>query len=194
MKRLFQYMPKTITFDRTAVVQDVMELFWKKGYNGTSMQDLVDVTGLNRSSFYNTFGDKFSLFQEALKYYREQQDQLLTDSFAEAKSPKQAIQGLFMGISDDIRAGNQKGCMFTSCTAEMSHETAVKDFLVDNMQGVISSFATLIRQAQEQGEISLRKDPETLALFLFSNLQGLRLTSMLEPNLEAVTEEILNIL
>ena len=60
-------MPKTITFDRTEVVQNVMELFWKKGYNGTSMQDLVDVTGLNRSSFYNTFGDKFSLFEEALK-------------------------------------------------------------------------------------------------------------------------------
>ena len=187
-------MPKTITFDRDAVVQDVMELFWKKGYNGTSMQDLVDVTGLNRSSFYNTFGDKFSLFEEALKHYREQQDQFLAESFSEARSPKQALQALFMGISDDIRAGNQKGCMFTSCTSEMNHEPAVKDFLVENMERVVASFAALISQGQAQGEISRSKNPETLALYLFSNLQGLRLTSMLEPNLEAVTEEILSVL
>lgn len=187
-------MPKSITFDRDLVIQHVMELFWKKGYNGTSMQDLVDVTGLNRSSFYNTFGDKFSLFEEALKYYQQQQDQVLSESFSEAKSPKKAIQALFMGISDDIRSGNQKGCMLTSCTSEMSHDPVVKDFLVDNMDRVVASFAALIRQAQEKGEISTAKDPKTLALFLFSNLQGLRLTSMLEPNLEAVTEEILNIL
>ena len=157
-----------------------------------SMQDLVDVTGLNRSSFYNTFGDKFSLFEEALKHYQNQQNEFLNESFLEAKSPKQAIQALFMGISDDIRSGNQKGCMFTSCTSEMSHDPVVKDFLVDNMERVVDSFSTLIRQAQNQGEISQGKDPNTLALFLFSNLQGLRLTSMLEPNLEAVTEEILN--
>lgn len=184
-------MPKSVTFDKDLIMERVMELFWKKGYNGTSMQDLVDVTGLNRSSFYNSFGDKFSLFEQALKYYQEQQNQLLSESFSEAKSPKQAIMALFMGISDDIRSGNQKGCMFTSCTSEMSHDPAVKDFLVDNMERVVNSFAALLREAQKQGEISMSKDPGTQALYLFSSLQGLRLTSMLEPNLEAVTEEIL---
>ncbi len=187
-------MPKSVAFDRERVIEDVMELFWRKGYNGTSMQDLVDVTGLNRSSFYNSFGDKFSLFEEALQYYQRQQDEFLQESFAEAKSPKMAIISLFKGISDDIRGGNQKGCMFTGCTTEMSHEPAVKDFLVANKDRVVTSFSTLLRQAQELGEIAMTKDPETIALYLFSSLQGLRLTSMIEPNLEAVTEEILSIL
>lgn len=188
-------MPKSVTFDRDQVIENVMELFWKKGYNGTSMQDLVDVTGLNRSSFYNSFGDKFSLFEEALKTYQAQQNAMLQESFSQAKTPKQAIISLFKGISDDIRAGNHKGCMFTSCTAELGSENdQVRDFLVDNKEKVVASFATLIKKAQEAEEIDSRKNAETLALFLFSSLQGLRVTSMIEPNLEAVTEEILSIL
>ena len=188
-------MPKSVTFDRDQVIENVMELFWKKGYNGTSMQDLVDVTGLNRSSFYNSFGDKFSLFEEALKTYQKQQNDMLQESFTQAKTPKQAIISLFKGISDDIRSGNQKGCMFTSCTAELSGEDArIHDFLVENKDKVVDSFKLLIQKAQENGEIDARKDAETLALYLFSNLQGLRVTSMLEPNLEAVTEEILSVL
>ena len=187
-------MPKSVTFDREQVIQDVMELFWKKGYNGTSMQDLVDVTGLNRSSFYNSFGDKFSLFEEALKHYQKQQNEFLEESFSEAKSPKLAIFSLFRGISDDIRSGNQKGCMITSCTSEMSHDPMVKDFLVVNKDRVVESFQSLIKEAQTLGEISHTKDAETLALYLFSSLQGLRVTSMIEPNLEAVTNEVLSIL
>ena len=188
-------MPKSVTFDREQVMENVKELFWRKGYNGTSMQDLVDVTGLNRSSFYNSFGDKFSLFEEALKTYQFQQDELLKESFSQAKSPKQAIISLFKGISDDIRSGNQKGCMLTSCTAELGAENEkIRDFLVDNKDKVVGSFATLIEKAQSVGEIDQKKSAKTLALFLFSSLQGLRLTSMIDPDLEAVTEEILNIL
>ncbi|WP_424963303.1 TetR/AcrR family transcriptional regulator [Ekhidna sp.] len=194
LKRLFQYMPKSITFDREKVVENVMELFWKKGYNGTSMQDLVNVTGLNRSSFYNSFGDKFSLFEEALKQYQQRQNEMLQESFAGAKSPKQAIISLFKGISDDIRSGNQKGCMLTSCASEMSDDPKIRDFLIDNMDRVVDAFNTLIQQAQEKGEISYSKESRTLALYLFSCLQGLRITSKIEPNLEAVTDEIISVL
>lgn len=185
-------MPKSVTFDRELIMEKVMELFWRKGYNGTSMQDLVDVTGLNRSSFYNTFGDKFSLFEESIKHYQQRQNKMLKESISEAKSPKEAIISLFRGISQDIRSGNQKGCMLTSCASEMSHDPKIKDFLVENKDRVVEVFAALIQGAQELGEISQRKEPHTLALYLFSSLQGLRVTSMIESNLEAVTEEILN--
>lgn len=188
-------MPKSVTFDRTQVMENVMELFWKKGYNGTSMQDLVDVTGLNRSSFYNSFGDKFSLFREALNTYQDQQSEFLEEFFTQAKTPKQAIISLFKGVSDDIRAGNQKGCMITSCTSELSGENPqVHDMLTENKDKMVEAFSILIKKAQEIGEIDGQKNPETLALYLFSSMQGLRVTSMLEPNLEAVTEEILSVL
>jgi TetR/AcrR family transcriptional repressor of nem operon len=159
------------------------------------MQDLVDVTGLNRSSIYNTFGDKFHLFEESLKHYQKAQNDVLSKTVSEAKSPKDAIISLFQGISDDIKRGNNKGCMLTGCTTELSAEQLdVKNFLIDNKDRAVAIFKALIEGAQELGEISNHKSPQTLALFLFSSLQGLRVTSMIESNLEDVTEEILSVL
>ncbi len=188
-------MPKSVLFNRDQVLENVTDLFWRKGYNGTSMQDLVDVTGLNRSSIYNTFGDKFQLFEESLRHYQTIQNDRLRETFSKAKSPKEAIISLFHGISDDIKEGDQKGCMLTSCTSELSAELPmIRDFLVENKDRVVASFAALIEGAQQLGEISPMKDPNTLALYLFSSLQGIRVTSMLEPDLEAVTAEVLSIL
>lgn len=188
-------MPKSVLFDREQVLHKVTELFWRKGYNGTSMQDLVDTTGLNRSSIYNTFGDKFQLFEESLKHYQLVQNDLLRKAFADAKSPKDAIISLFDGINSEISSGNQKGCMLTSCTSELSaDQPAIKDFLVENKDRVVASFTALIEGAQQLGEIAESKDAKTLALYLFSSLQGLRLTSMLDPNLEGVSDQILSVL
>ncbi len=186
-------MPKNVLFDRNEVLENVTDLFWRKGYNGTSMQDLVDVTGLNRSSIYNTFGDKFQLFEESLKHYQSSQNDWLRATFSKAKSPREAIVSLFRGISDDIKSGNHRGCMLASCTSELSAEQPIiKDFLVENKDRVVASFAALIEGAQQLGEIDTRKDPQTLALYLFSSLQGLRLTSMIEPDLEGVIKEVLS--
>ncbi|MAE83735.1 MAG: hypothetical protein CMB80_13430 [Flammeovirgaceae bacterium] len=188
-------MPKSVTFDRERVVEDVMQLFWKKGYNGTSMQDLVDVTGLNRSSFYNSFGDKFSLFQEALKHYQLRQDEMIKGFMSGSHTPKEAIISLFKGISEDIRGGNQKGCMITSCTSEMAAEDErVKQFLIKNKNQVVDIFERLIKAAQAKGEIEESRNARSMALFLFSSLQGLRLVSMIERDAEGVVEEILRVL
>lgn len=185
-------MPKNILFDRSEVVEKVTDLFWAKGYNGTSMQDLVDATGLNRSSFYNTFGSKFQIFEESLRSYQSSQNQFLREKFSEAKSPKEAIISLFHGINDDIKAGNHKGCMITACTSELAgEEPKVRDFLVENKDRVVASFEALIEGAQQLNEIDQSKDPKILALYLFSSLQGLRVTSMIEPDLEGVIDEVL---
>ena len=60
-------MSREIVFNEVEVVSKVVGLFWQKGYNGTSVQDLTTVTGLNRSSIYNSFGSKKELYKLALK-------------------------------------------------------------------------------------------------------------------------------
>jgi len=186
-------MPKSVTFDREQVVRNVMDLFWKKGYNGTSMQDLVDVTGLNRSSFYNSFGDKFSLFEESLTYYQTLQLDHLSHTLVGYKSPKEAISSLLKGISDDVAQGDQKGCMISNCIAELSADhPKVKTFLVSHKERVVNIFLSLIQKAQTLGEIDSDKDSKTLALYLFMSLHGLRITSMLDTELEGVTDQIIN--
>ena len=188
-------MPKTVTFDREKVVENVMMLFWKKGYTATSMQDLVDVTGLNRSSFYNSFGDKFSLYEEALKLYEVKQQEMIHRYMIGSSSPKEALKALFKGISSDIRAGNQNGCMISNCTSELASQDArVKEFLIANKDYVVDLFEGLVREAQKQGQIDSSRDSKSIALFLFSSLHGLRITSVIDSHLDGVVEEIMRVL
>ncbi len=192
-------MPKSVLFDREEVLRKVTTLFWEKGYHGTSMQDLVDATGLNRSSIYNSFGDKFQLYEESLKYYQGLQSELVNSYFAQAQSPKQSIISLFEGIRDEIIKGpGEKGCFLSNCTTELSHsEPRIHDFLVKNKERMTRMFSALIQKAQQTGEIASSKNARHLALYLFSSLQGLRVTSMLDKkrsDIQGITDQILSVL
>lgn len=189
-------MPKSVLFDREQVLNKVTRLFWEKGYNGTSMQDLVDVTGLNRSSLYNSFGDKFQLFTEALKNYQANQNKQLQSVVKNKKSPKAALRSLFENIKESlINSENNRGCFLTNCTSELSYDPKIRSFLADNKDRVTALFEEMIIKAQEAGEIDKEKDAKSIALYLFSNLQGLRVTSMVlsKPSeIEPVTDHIFN--
>lgn len=180
-------MPKSVLFDKEKTIQRVTELFWEKGYNGTSMQDLVDVTGLNRSSIYNTYGDKFSLFTQALHHYKNSQTDFLNSLKNRAKSPKEVINLLFEGVWSELNPQNNKGCFLSNCTTELANANKdVHEFLEVNHEMMISLFTELIKQAQIEGEIDKSKDSKVLANFLFSSLHGLRVTSMIETDKKAI--------
>ena len=99
-------MPRSEDFDRSQVLQNAKEVFWVKGYNGTSMQDLVDATGLNRSSIYNSFGNKMELFQQTLKQYQDESAQLFDNACAQNKNAIETIGLTFLyslkNIKEDI--------------------------------------------------------------------------------------------
>lgn len=171
-----------------------MKLFWKKGYNGTSMQDLVDVTGLNRSSLYNTFGDKFSLFQESLTHYQTVQQNYLNGFLKDFKSPKEAIRSLFRGIQEEVAQGKSvNGCMISNCISELGNvDDRLKAFLVENKDQVVNTFQKLIEEAQKKGEIDPDKNAKHMALYLFSSLNGIRITGMIDADVQGVTNQVIN--
>lgn len=186
-------MPKSIAFDQTEILETVTRLFWQKGYNGTSMQDLVDATGLNRSSIYNTFGDKFSLYEQALKHYQTINYEGLTKASSQP-SAIQAIRSVFRGVIIDLKNGKGKdGCMLANCATELGNrDQRITDFLADNQEKILSVMETLVSKAQEQGDISTHKNAKTLALYLFTSLNGLRVVGILQQDLEDVVNEILS--
>lgn len=188
-------MPKSVLFDREATIKKVTDLFWEKGYNGTSMQDLVDVTGLNRSSIYNSYGDKFQLFKEALCNYQKSQNELLASVQSEGRSPKAAIKMLFDGVWSEIKNGPSKGCFLSNCATELGNtDPRIHEFLEENQNAVVKIFQKLIVKAQEVGEIDKAKDAEILARYLFSSLQGLRVTAMIDADakhLKGIAEQTL---
>jgi TetR/AcrR family transcriptional repressor of nem operon len=191
-------MPKSVLFDRDEIIGKVTNLFWEKGYNGTSMQDLVDVTGLNRSSIYNSYGDKFQLFSEALRHYQKSQNNLLQSVQDKAKSPKAAIKLLFDGVWSEMSSGQTKGCFLSNCTTELSNtDPRIHQFLSENQKVVVKTFEKLIMKSQEAGEIDTTKNPEILAQYLFSSLQGLRVTAMIDGDamhIKGIADQVLSTL
>lgn len=192
-------MPKNETFNKEEVLDATLRLFWSKGYYATSIQDLVEATGLNRSSIYNSFGDKHSLFKASLVRYRQQQRQSTNNWLLNSDSPKQAIINLFKGIAHEIvEVPENKGCFFSNSTTEFGNrESDLFDILLNNQIDMESMLSDLISKGQASGEINKGIDPDTSAGYLFSSLQGLRVTGILKRDktyICGIVDQILKIL
>lgn len=84
-------MARTKEFDQDQAVKAAMELFWKKGFTATSIQDLEEATGVLRTSIYNAFGNKRTLFKICLSRYLRQIEESLTGIVAEAPTAREAV-------------------------------------------------------------------------------------------------------
>ena len=91
-------MARTKAFDRDAVLDRAMDLFWKQGFEATSVQQLVEVTGINRGSMYDTFGDKRELFIQALTRYADKSAMKRLEILNGTDKPLEGIRAFFDSI------------------------------------------------------------------------------------------------
>src|SRR5271156_1610188 len=104
-------MARTKDFDENAVLNKAIQLFWYKGYNGTSMQDLVDGLGISRSSLYDTYTDKHTLFVKALESYQTAGANKIQEIINNSGSAKETIKKLLkLATTDLLDDKQQKGC------------------------------------------------------------------------------------
>jgi TetR/AcrR family transcriptional repressor of nem operon len=101
-------MARTKDFDEDDVLEKAVELFWRKGYNATSMQDLVDGLGISRSSLYDTFGDKHTLYIRALEKYKALGSGQMCSIVSNAASAKEAIRKLLELAIGEASADEQR--------------------------------------------------------------------------------------
>jgi len=183
-------MPKTKQFDETEVLKKAKELFCEKGYNGTSMDDLVQATGLSRSSIYDTFGDKHGLFLKSLNQYRCAQQGDLEKQCAKSDSPKKKIRSVFdYTIKDILSDKDRKGCLLINVSMELSAvDKEVAAVSISNMEELEQFFSSLAKEGQTKGEISKKFTPKALGRHLYSSLMGLRVTGMNRPDAETLRE------
>ena len=192
-------MPKPVAFDRDKIMEKVTDLFWRKGYHATSMQDLVDETGLNRSSIYNSFGDKHQLFFNALKFYKQKEQTEAFKHFLDASSPLKAIEGFFDATVDFILEDQaNRCCLFIKSSAEISSEEQdIYKFLVDNEGDIRGLFHQLLSKAREKGEVDKSIDLLEVAAYLSSSFHGLKVTGLVSKNrsqLSAIVRQTLSVL
>ena len=171
----FSVMARTKDFDENEVLIKAINLFWHKGYNGTSMQDLVDGLGISRSSLYDTYGDKHTLFIEALNYYYKKTEACTAEHFAQNKPVKELLRTFFEKTIVNTSAEQKtKGCFLQNVTLEMvPHDKEVVAVVNQNMEDLTKIFQALISRGIKSGEIVSSQTPASLAMYLVNTTQGL---------------------
>lgn len=171
-------MGRTKLFNRQAALDDAMHLFWAKGFQGTSMQDLVDGLGVSRQSLYDTFGDKHALFEAALDRYRELQALPIRRALEREAPVGEVLRDFFAGLITALIDCEGKGCFMVNSTAELaSQDDAVFGTCSANTRQLEAAFTGLLARAQQAGEISSDRSAVQLARFLVSQINGLAVTA-----------------
>ena len=169
-------MPRPRTFDPDAALEAALDVFHAKGYEATSVQDLVDATGLSRSSLYAAFGDKHGLYLAALDRYAEAGRRALSD-LCGCASPAAALRTFFEHVAEAGPEGGlpPRGCLLTNAAAECaSRDPDTARRAAAARQGMTDAFERVVRDAQAAGEVAPDRDARALARFLAGAVFGLR--------------------
>lgn len=172
-------MARTREFDRTVALDKAMRLFWRRGYEATSMRDLVDEMGVGRGSLYAAFGDKRRLFLEALDRYESTEGAAIAAALAEPGPVKAAIGRVFaIAIARSLDDGRGRGCLMVNSMVELApHDAAVAERAAAALAGSEAAFTARLARAQAEGEIAPDHDPRRLARSLGNTVRGLRVTA-----------------
>lgn len=172
-------MARTKDFDEAEVLNKAIGLFWRKGYSATSMQDLVDGLGISRSSLYDTYGDKHTLYIKALESYQNNASGKMCGMISNDAPARENIKNLLEFIIDGLLSDQeQKGCFMVNAEVEVApHDQQVSQLICQNDQQVEDAFYVVIKKGQENGEITTQQDARALARFIFNTVKGIRVTA-----------------
>lgn len=172
-------MSRTKEFDEADVLGKAVALFQSKGYNGTSAQDLVDTLCISRSSLYDTFGDKRTLFIKALKHYQLTASKSMIEMVNNSTNIEETIRIIFTTtIKEALEDKLSKGCFMVNTTIELApHDKEIAEIVNQNMADVEQALCLAIKKGQNQGVFTKSKSALALARFLFNNISGLRVAS-----------------
>ena len=159
-------------------MEKARDLFWEKGYNSTSMQDVVEAMQLNRGSIYDTYGDKHALFLQCLVSYTRETVKLYRTAATRARSPMKAIENvIYKAVERTLEEG--KACMVVKSTFELlPTDKAVHAIIKAEGDELIALFRELLAEAQQAGDIPAHKDLDLLARFTISSFAGLWQTNI----------------
>ncbi|MCF8467761.1 MAG: TetR/AcrR family transcriptional regulator [Sneathiella sp.] len=186
-------MARTKCFSREEALEKAMQAFWVKGYEATSVQDLVDCMGINRGSLYDTFGDKHKLFLEALDQYGTGA-QLRIDVLRQDDDPREILtKFMYVFMQKQVADPKRRGCFMTNCAVELSSRDdecaeRVRVFFED-MEAAVKD---LIARGQREGVFTTKRDAASLAAFFIGIMQGMRVVGKVSPD-EAVLRPMVDV-
>jgi AcrR family transcriptional regulator len=167
-------MARPRTFDIQAAIDQALLLFWKNGYEGTSLSDLTEAMGINRPSFYAAFESKEALFRRVLDRYAQGPASEIVRSI-EAPTARGVVEGLLYGYAD--AAGSRKrprGCLLVQGALACSDESdVIRRDLAERRAAVETALRGRLERAKREGDLPPTAEPADLARFIWTVCQGI---------------------
>lgn len=173
-------MARPVEFDESKVLTNAMEQFWKEGYEASSVQKLLDCTGINRGTLYNSFGDKDTFFKSCVDQYNMILDQHIANSLKnDSLGPWEAISALFdeavIGVTSKHRV---MGCLLVNSLCEsINYNADIKRIVRSSLSNIRKPIVARLKEAQKKGKLKKGITVEFAADVLMNTLHGMRVNS-----------------
>jgi TetR/AcrR family transcriptional regulator, transcriptional repressor for nem operon len=177
-------------FNPDVAIEKAMQVFWHKGYEATSMEDLLNAMDLNRGSLYDTFGDKRQLFLKVVDRYCHG---FVREKFSLLDRPGPALptlrQFILAMIEGALTDPQRRGCLIANTIMELSpHEKEIAGTLRQALKMAEDTFFKVLTRGKQQGELKKGEDPRALARFLVTMMQGTIVMIKSGASAEAITQ------
>jgi TetR/AcrR family transcriptional repressor of nem operon len=179
-------------FDRSEILDRAMALFWTRGYEATSIHDLVEATGVNRGSIYATFGDKKGLFLAVLDHYLETVAKSMMAELSDP-DPRRAIERMFDSL---IRRTSDpkfpRGCFITNTSLECPGSgDEITRKIAEAIGQQESAIYRVLRRGQAEGSLASTLDARALARFFLGVAQGLNVVNKAVADPEVLKDMVM---
>ncbi|ULO05106.1 TetR/AcrR family transcriptional regulator [Paenibacillus sp. 19GGS1-52] len=179
-------------FDQEKALESALDLFWTKGYERTSIQDLCTELGIHRGSLYDTFGDKYALFVACLDRFQHNSQEKYYSILTEEGPTKELLERFFGKVIDSSMNNDTKrrGCFMTNAAMEVAATDPVISGRVEAYAiHVESLFYQFLLRAQKNGDVKGKHNLRELARFLANTKQGLHVMGKTAPD-RSVLEDV----
>ena len=169
-------MPWEKSFDIDEAIDRATEVFWAKGYEASSLSDLLKATGINKGSFYNAFGSKKKLFMLSLLKYEREQHRATLQRLSQMNDPVAAITSLFDAlITQSLVDKDKKGCLLVNTALDLPNlDNDTRDAIKSGMADIEAFFKSQIELGHQTGTIPKTVDSDVAAVGLVTLVAGLR--------------------
>lgn len=175
-------MARPSAYDRDELLRCATALFWERGFSGTSVDDIVQATGVSRSSLYAAFPDKSALFLAVIEHYLDTVTRGKLERLARGERAASAIRRFLKDIAEERPSadGPAHGCLLTNTAVEIgSGEERIAQSVRQAFARLERALAERLEEVRRQGDLQPDADPRRFARQLVALVQGLRVMTRL---------------
>jgi len=178
-------------YDNKDVLSKAQKVFWAKGFTATSLEDILEATGLGSGSFYHAFkGGKKELFRKAIQQRREVFKQF-REELEHSKAPVELIKDFFRSMAKDDKETHLLGCIIVNTVVEMAClDSELEEEAITILKEVEQFFTATIRKAQKNGTLKNQTNPEILGRYLITLWNGMNVTRRMYPDQKILSKQI----